>query len=238
MADSNLLLLEEAAAKLRGLLDELVFVGGATLSLLITDPGAAPARATVDVDVIARIATYSESRTLPYAAGFMAALRWMQCRLRIFSDSATGGTAALSRLRGEWRFPAAGRFARLPLPIFSAPRSRHSETEANGTSMPATIWKILPPSSMAANRFARKSPPRLPIYATIWPMRQGNCCKKRIFAMRFRVTSCPIQQASNASATCSGNSRISIAADKTAPRSAGPGRWPRPGPAPPGRRAA
>ena len=60
MADSNLLLLEEAAAKLRGLLDELVFVGGATLSLLITDPGAAPARATVDVDVIARIATYSE----------------------------------------------------------------------------------------------------------------------------------------------------------------------------------
>jgi predicted nucleotidyltransferase len=60
MPDSNLLLLEEAAARLNALLDEVVFVGGATLSLLITDPGAAPARATIDVDVIARIATYSE----------------------------------------------------------------------------------------------------------------------------------------------------------------------------------
>jgi len=54
MPDSNLLLLEEAAARLNALLDEVVFVGGATMSLLITDPGAAPARATIDVDVIAR----------------------------------------------------------------------------------------------------------------------------------------------------------------------------------------
>jgi predicted nucleotidyltransferase len=60
MPDSNLLLLEEAAARLNALLDEVVFVGGAILSLLITDPGAAPARSTIDVDVIAKIATYSE----------------------------------------------------------------------------------------------------------------------------------------------------------------------------------
>jgi hypothetical protein len=60
MADPNLLLLEEAAARLNALLDEVVFVGGAMLSLLITDPGASSARATIDVDVIARIATYGE----------------------------------------------------------------------------------------------------------------------------------------------------------------------------------
>jgi len=60
MPDSNLLLLEDASAKLYALLDEVVFVGGATLSLLITNSGAAPVRATIDVDVIAEITTYRE----------------------------------------------------------------------------------------------------------------------------------------------------------------------------------
>ena len=60
MPDANLLPLEEAASRLGTLLDDVVFVGGATLALLITDPGAAPVRATVDVDVIAEITTYME----------------------------------------------------------------------------------------------------------------------------------------------------------------------------------
>jgi predicted nucleotidyltransferase len=37
---SNLPLLEEAVHKLQQLVDEVVFVGGATLDLMITDPGA------------------------------------------------------------------------------------------------------------------------------------------------------------------------------------------------------
>jgi hypothetical protein len=49
---SNLPLLEEAAAKLKHLLAEVVFVGGSTLDLIVTDPGAAPIRSTYDVDVI------------------------------------------------------------------------------------------------------------------------------------------------------------------------------------------
>lgn len=60
MPDQNLLILEEAAAKLRPLLEDVVFVGGATLGLFVTDAGAAPVRATVDVDVIAEITTYME----------------------------------------------------------------------------------------------------------------------------------------------------------------------------------
>jgi len=60
MVDPNLLLLESAAAKLRDLIDKVVFVGGATLGLHITDPGAAPVRPTNDVDVIAEIATIVE----------------------------------------------------------------------------------------------------------------------------------------------------------------------------------
>ena len=53
MPDPNLPLLEEAAQKLIPFLDEIVFVGGVMLGLLITDQGAAPIRGTNDVDVIA-----------------------------------------------------------------------------------------------------------------------------------------------------------------------------------------
>jgi hypothetical protein len=58
MLDPNLRLLEEAATKLTPFLREIVFVGGVTLGLLITDKAAAPIRSTDDVDVIAEILTY------------------------------------------------------------------------------------------------------------------------------------------------------------------------------------
>ena len=46
MADPNLPLLEDAVRKLAHFLDEIVFVGGVTLGLLITDEAAAPIRGT------------------------------------------------------------------------------------------------------------------------------------------------------------------------------------------------
>jgi hypothetical protein len=60
MPDPNLPLLEDAVRKLVPFLDEIVFVGGVTLGLLITDQAAAPIRGTNDVDVIAEIVTYAE----------------------------------------------------------------------------------------------------------------------------------------------------------------------------------
>jgi hypothetical protein len=42
MPDPNLPLLEDAVHKLAPFLDEIVFVGGVTLGLLITDKAAAP----------------------------------------------------------------------------------------------------------------------------------------------------------------------------------------------------
>ena len=56
----NFELLEEAATKLVPFLEEVVFVGGITLGLLITDHAAAPIRATNDVDIIAEIITYMD----------------------------------------------------------------------------------------------------------------------------------------------------------------------------------
>lgn len=52
--------LETAAAILGPVLDEVVFVGGATVHLWLTEPGAPPARATEDVDVICEVATRTE----------------------------------------------------------------------------------------------------------------------------------------------------------------------------------
>lgn len=50
-------LLERAAVALGDLTDEVVFVGGATVTLWITDPAAPPPRPTKDVDVIVEVAT-------------------------------------------------------------------------------------------------------------------------------------------------------------------------------------
>lgn len=60
MSHPNLELLKMTAEKLRPLLPEIVFVGGCATGLLVTDPGAAPVRATYDVDVIAEIGSYAD----------------------------------------------------------------------------------------------------------------------------------------------------------------------------------
>ncbi|MQA75971.1 MAG: hypothetical protein GEU88_16835 [Solirubrobacterales bacterium] len=53
-------LLELGAGVLRDLTDEVVFVGGATVTLWITDPAAPPPRPTKDVDVIVEVATRAD----------------------------------------------------------------------------------------------------------------------------------------------------------------------------------
>lgn len=53
-------LLELAADALGDLIPEVVFLGGATIELWITDPGAPPPRPTKDVDVVVEAATTSD----------------------------------------------------------------------------------------------------------------------------------------------------------------------------------
>ena len=60
LQNPNAHLLLSAVQKLVPLLDRIVFVGGCAAGLLITDPGAAPVRPTVDVDAIVEIASYAE----------------------------------------------------------------------------------------------------------------------------------------------------------------------------------
>jgi hypothetical protein len=60
MANPNLQLLVDAAKLLKPILGELVFVGGCTTALLITDKAASDVRPTYDVDAIAKITSYAE----------------------------------------------------------------------------------------------------------------------------------------------------------------------------------
>ncbi|MFI5102307.1 MAG: hypothetical protein ACHP9V_02945 [Terriglobales bacterium] len=60
----NVGLLLSAVQKLVPLLDQIVLVGGCAAGLLITDPGAAPVRPTIDVDAIVQIASYAELMAL------------------------------------------------------------------------------------------------------------------------------------------------------------------------------
>jgi len=59
MSNHNLDLLTEAVRLLKPLLSELVFVGGSTTAVLITDKAAADVRPTYDVDAIAEISSYA-----------------------------------------------------------------------------------------------------------------------------------------------------------------------------------
>lgn len=97
MSKHNLELLAEAAGLLKPLLDELVFVGGSTTALLITDKAAAEVRPTYDVDAIAEISSYAAyaefsngfagvalrripAKGLPFAGGGRRRPFWMSCR--------------------------------------------------------------------------------------------------------------------------------------------------------------
>ena len=71
MADPNRALFESVVRLLVPVLDELVFVGGCTTGLFITDPAAGGIRPTKDVDAIVDIASYAKYTVL---AGRLRAL--------------------------------------------------------------------------------------------------------------------------------------------------------------------
>ena len=54
---------------LRPLLEDLVFVGGCTTALFITDEAAADVRATFDVDAVIEVKSYVEYARFPNAFG-------------------------------------------------------------------------------------------------------------------------------------------------------------------------
>ena len=64
MADPNRVLFESVVSLLAPVLDDLVFVGGCTTGLFITDPAAGAIRPTKDVDAIVDVTTYAKYTAL------------------------------------------------------------------------------------------------------------------------------------------------------------------------------
>ena len=64
MADPNRVLFESVVRLLVPVLDELVFVGGCTTGLFITDPAAGDIRPTKDVDAIVDVTSYAKYTAL------------------------------------------------------------------------------------------------------------------------------------------------------------------------------
>ena len=117
-------MLELAAEILGSLVDEVVFVGGATVHLWITEEAAPPVRATDDVDVICDITTYSQyqalaeklrNRGLGEASGEPIICRWRHRPSGLAidvmptaekgSDSRTAGTRSESKRQSSEHSP-------------------------------------------------------------------------------------------------------------------------------------
>lgn len=121
-------LLEGGAEALGDLLGDVVFVGGATVTLWITDPGAPPPRPTNDVDVIVEVATrtaYYEFEDRLRARGFRderhVICRWIHERSGLILD-AMPTDAALLGFENRWQREAFPHAVERELP--SGPRIR------------------------------------------------------------------------------------------------------------------
>lgn len=118
-------LLERAAAALGDLTEEVVFVGGATVVLWITDPAAPPPRPTKDVDVIVEVATgtgycaFEERlRSIGFRNDREVICRWHHPSPPLMLDAMTD--AALLGFASEWQRKAFPHAATVELP--SGPR--------------------------------------------------------------------------------------------------------------------
>jgi D-ribose pyranose/furanose isomerase RbsD len=94
-------LLELAAQRLEPLLDEVVFLGGATLTLWITDPGAPSPRPTKDVDVVVEVTTRSGFHVFEVRGReeLVAEVRDANNELRTYLAGELGRLAAHPRFR-------------------------------------------------------------------------------------------------------------------------------------------
>ncbi|MFV0345572.1 MAG: hypothetical protein ACK5IQ_04910 [Bacteroidales bacterium] len=60
----NLQIVEKVALALGDLNDEVIYVGGAVVSLYVTDEGAEQPRPTKDIDISVQVSTYSQIERL------------------------------------------------------------------------------------------------------------------------------------------------------------------------------
>lgn len=170
-------LLERAAVALGDLADEVVFVGGATVTLWITDPAAPPPRPTKDVDVIVEVATRSgyyafedRLRAIGFRNDERVICRWHHPAPPLVLD-AMPTDATLLGFSNEWQrrafphatvveLPSAARIKAVPPHSSWRRSSRRTWAEETATSWQAATGPTSWPWSMDARSSATKSAKR------------------------------------------------------------------------------
>jgi predicted nucleotidyltransferase len=139
----NIEMLGVVAQGLKGLKEKVVFVGGATIDLFITDPAAPGARATVDVDCVvelARLGKYYALEEELRALGFQhpteenpPLCRWMFCGIKVDVMPTEGAVLGFSN---RWYRDGVTKAEQVVLPngervqVLSAPYLLASKLEA------------------------------------------------------------------------------------------------------------
>lgn len=87
---NSLEMLAHIAKGLGPLKDKVVFVGGSTVSLYLTDPGASPVRPTEDVDCVIQVLTRGQYYKLEAELERLA-FAMLQRKMRLSAAGATKG---------------------------------------------------------------------------------------------------------------------------------------------------
>ena len=159
---------------LRPLLEELVFVGGCVTGTLITDEAATRVRATMDVDTIAEITSYSENVRFGNrlrAVGFTEdtsegapLCRWRQGEVildvmpldeRILGFSNRWYSEVMHAAEVLTLEPSL-EIRIITAPFFLATKLEAFKGRGGATTSPVTIWRMCSQSSMAVRSWWRK----------------------------------------------------------------------------------
>ena len=182
MPDPNLQMLEDAVRKLAPFLDEIVFVGGVTLGLLITDEAAAPIRGTTDVDVIAEIVTYADYialserlREAHFTEDTGLTCRWHNGALVLDVLALNKEVLGFTNIWYEPAFghaftvtlPAGQAIRVITAPFFLATKMEAFRGRAGWTSKPAMILKTLLLSLKDVTHCSKRSPLLQWLFGTI-----------------------------------------------------------------------
>jgi hypothetical protein len=203
MPDPNLPLLEDAVRKLAPFLDEIVFVGGVTLGLLITDKAAAPIRGTNDVDVIAEIVTYADyiafserlrrAHFTEDAGENPLTCRWHNGSLTLdvlaLSEEVLGFTNIWYKLALKHAFtvtlPGGQSIRVITAPFFLGTKMEAFRGRGRWTFRPATILKTLLLSLKDGRRCYRRSPRLRNRFGSILRMPRRCCLPNPDFLTSF-----------------------------------------------------
>ncbi len=143
-------MLEHAARVLGPLTQEVMFVGGATVALWITDPGAPPPRPTLDVDVVVQVTTrlgyeqFTErmrKRGLSESAGSPVICRWNHAATCLVIDAMPADPSILG-FANHWQAAA------LP---HAADRTLPSGAEIRAATPPYLVATKLPMTEAAGS---------------------------------------------------------------------------------------